>query len=207
LNPGIYLSAQVLTNDVLALGLALAGVACWERGYHRLGPLALAAAILTKEVHVLEVLALIVASLQARQYRSLLLPLALACLPALAWNLWVWSAIPGGQGENNLGLPGQGLFASVLIWFRLNLAEVVQGLLAALLIPAAGFLALRTRQPFLRWTCVAWSALALVLSTDVWGLPGNALRVLSPLFLFVALAYGDWNARSEKARAAIPQVG
>ena len=52
-NPGVWLSVQLLTPDVLALGLALSGVALWHRGLRMWGIMALALAALAKDQYLL----------------------------------------------------------------------------------------------------------------------------------------------------------
>ena len=52
-NPGVWLSVQLLTPDVLALGLALTGVALWSRASSSLGRGRLALAALAKDQYLL----------------------------------------------------------------------------------------------------------------------------------------------------------
>jgi hypothetical protein len=102
--------------------------------------------------------------------------------------------IGGGAGANNFDWPGAGILTAVQLWPGMGPAEVVQGWLALLLVAGSVVLASRSPRPFLRWSCLAWAGLAVVLSSDVWGYPGNLLRSLAPLWAFAALAYGTCTA-------------
>jgi hypothetical protein len=188
LNPGIYLSAQVLTNDVLATGLALAGVALWNRRLEFVAGLVLAAAVLARETSILVSLCLALTALRSHGVRAALSLVLVSCTPYLCWTLWVKLMIPGGNGLENLGLPFVGLYRSVFLWR--DAASVVFGTVTVLLLGVGIFIAWKTDNMFIKLSCLACIGLAALLSTDVWGQPGNTLRALTPLWVFVAIGYG-----------------
>ena len=202
LNPGIYLSAQTLTADALALGFILAGVALWERRWEGAAGVALAAAALVKEACLLVPMCLALTPLFDRRPVAAVRLLAVSALPWLAWSFWVSGRIVGGAGANNFDWPGAGILTAVRLWPGLGRAEVMQGWLALLLVAGSVALAWRTPNAFLRRSCLAWAGLALLLSSDVWGYPGNLLRSLAPLWAFAALAYGT---RSAPGRVPAPE--
>lgn len=194
LNPGVYLSAQVLTSDTLATGLALTGVVLWHRRRPGCAALMLAAAVLTRETSLLVSLSLALAMLAERRPRAAVFLMVTSALPWLVWSGWVCWAIPGGNGLENLSFPLTGIAASMAVWRQQGASTVVFGLVALFLTVAALVLSWRTTNRFVSYCCLLWACLALVLSREVWGQPGNALRALAPLWVFAALAYGTCSA-------------
>jgi hypothetical protein len=188
LNPGIYLSAQVLTNDVLAMGLALVGMALWCRHQDRSAGMVLAAAVLVRETSILVSLVLAVLDFRERGARSALTLLLTSGLPYLCWSLWVRLMIPGGDGLENLSLPLVGFFSSLARWVAPSCVPF-WGVLILFPVLSAG-IAWKTDNRLIRLSCLAWIGLAMILSDSVWEHPGNALRAISPLWIFVALGYG-----------------
>jgi hypothetical protein len=191
LNPGMYLSAQVLTADVLATGLALLAIVLWQRQQEITAALILSAAVLVRETSLLVSLSLVLPLLAQRRFRPAFFLAATSGLPWLAWSLWVRRAIPGGNGLENLSLPFVGIFESIPLWRVQGPASVVFGGLSLLLVAAALPIAWRTPNRFLCCSCLLWACLAVVMSRDVWGHPGNVLRTLMPLWVFLALGYGS----------------
>jgi hypothetical protein len=193
LNPGLYLSAQVLTNDVLAMGLALSGVLLWSRRSERAAAVVLAAAVLVRETSILVSLALALADFRGRGGRATLSLVLVSALPFVCWALWVQITVPGGNGEDNLGLPFVGVVRSLWLW--VDPARVAFGVVTLLLLAAGALIAWKADDRFLRLSCVLWIALAVVLSQAVWEHPGNMVRAISPLWVFVALGYGTWKKK------------
>jgi hypothetical protein len=206
LNPGTYLSAQVLTADALATGLALLGVVLWLRQRQTTAVLVLAAAVLVRETSLLVTLSLVLPLLAQRRIRQAFLLAASSGVPWLAWSLWVRWAIPGGNGLENLSLPFVGIIESIPLWRLQGPASVVFGGLSLLLVAGAFWIAWRTPNRFLCCSCLLWACLAVVLSRDVWGHPGNVLRTLMPLWVFLALGYGSCVQQVLAAGAAMSSL-
>lgn len=198
LNPGVYLSAQVLTADTLATGLALTAVVLWQRRRPGCAALMLAAAVLTRETSLLVSLSLALTLLAKRRPRAAAFLTLTSALPWLVWSLWVSWTIPGGNGLENLSFPLAGIAASMAVWRQQGAATVVFGMVALFLAAAALVLSWRTTNRFVSCCCLLWACLALVMSREVWGQPGNALRALTPLWVFTGLAYGTC-ARGSRA--------
>ncbi len=189
LNLGTFLSAQILTGDVLALGLALLGVALWERKAATAAAVALAAAFLVKDTSFLIGLSLVVAAFwQSRLFAAVRL-LACASWPLLVWSLWVNWRLPGGQGLNNFTFPGVGFLEAIPFWQQHGPTGLVSGCLLVLMLVLGFLLGLRTSNPVLKWSCFFWAGLALFLSQGVWGYCANAFRALSPLWAFAVMSY------------------
>jgi hypothetical protein len=188
LNPGTYLSAQVLTNDVLATGLALSGLALWLRGREFAAVLLLAAAVLTRETSVLVSLSLALAVARQRGIRAAVALALATALPCVCWSLWVQWTIPGTDGFENLGPPFVGLVRSLFLWK--DPAAAVFGMLAIALLAGSLWIAWEADNLLVRVSCLAWVCLAAFMSVEVWDHPGNVLRALSPLWCFAILGYG-----------------
>ena len=206
LNPGMYLSAQVLTADALATGLALLGVVFWLRQREITAALVLAAAVLVRETSLLVTLSLVLPLLAQRRIRPAFLLAASSGLPWLAWSLWVRWAIPGGNGLENLNPPFVGIIESIPLWRVQGPDSVVFGVLSLLLVASAFWIVWRTPNRFLCCSCLLWACLAVVLSRDVWGHPGNVLRTLMPLWVFLALGYGSCVGQASAAGVAMSSV-
>jgi hypothetical protein len=69
-------------------------------------------------------------------------------------------------------------------------ASVAYGCLTLALLGSALAITWKTPNRVVFYSCLLWAGMAVMLSQDVWGHPGNALRALSPLWVFVALGYG-----------------
>jgi hypothetical protein len=193
LNPGIYLSAQVLTNDLLAMGLAMTGVLLWTRRLDGAAALVLACAVLVRETSILISLALALTDLRERGIRRSLSLLLFSGLPYLLWSLHVRRTIDGDDGLENITWPFIGLFEGMNQWH--DSTRVVFGVVTLLLLLGSSVIACKTRNLLLRDASLIWIGLALLLSNVVWEHPGNALRAISPLWGFAALAYGTLRLR------------
>jgi hypothetical protein len=188
LSPGTYLAAQVLTNDVLATGFALAGVVLCLRGRDAAAAVLLAAAMLVRETSVLFSLCLAFAVYRQRGIRPALLLAVGPVLPILCWAVWVKAAIPGGNGFENFSLPFAGIVQSLAYWHTPE--DVIFGLATLALMAGGVWIAWKNDNLLIRGSCLAWVALGVMASLDVWSTPGNALRAIGPLWVFMALGYG-----------------
>jgi len=107
--PGIWLSLAFSTADLLAGVFTLGALYSEHRRRPWLCALALGLGLLTRETLLLVWLALALNALYRRRLASAL-PLALALVPALLWNLYVVSlGLPGGKGGGNFGWPLAGM--------------------------------------------------------------------------------------------------
>ena len=196
LNPGGLLSAQILTCDLLAMGLGFAGVAMWYRRLMTTSWLLFVAAVLTKETSAMMPGCLAIVSVIERKgrFRAMFqdcFVLGSTVFPWLVWSAWLSSRMSGGSGMNNFDLPGVGLFQSISKWPGLGLSEIIVGSLAVALVVASAILGFQTTDRYLRVSCIAWTVLAMTVAQVVWLYPGNLLRALAPLWTFAALAYGQ----------------
>jgi hypothetical protein len=214
-NPAIYSSAVLLTSDLPAAAVVLAGLGCWIRGRVVLGLALFAAAALTKEYYILTPAALALAELIRRQCREaarlVLIPLFLLT----AWKLIVRTHLGPAGGGDNFDWPGGGIGAAMPCW-----EEDWPLVVLALVVLALAAVAVVRRTPVVpRWQCVAWGLLGLSTAAPVWGDPADALRVLAPLWWFVVWAWwpihpigegacrpGRWDVSISKERF-VPRPG
>lgn len=112
--PGIWLSLAFSTADLLASVFTLGALYSEHQRRPWLCALALGLGLLTRETLFLVWFALALNALDRRRLAAAL-PLALALVPALAWNFYVLSLkLPGGAGAGNFGLPLAGIGAKFL---------------------------------------------------------------------------------------------
>lgn len=186
INPGVYSSAVLLTGDLAAFALGLAGLACWQGRRPRLAVGLFAAAVLAKEYYALLPLALAVANVRRPRTAAVLAVVPL--LPLVGWRLLVAATLGVGQGGENFAWPGRGIVDTAAVWREPPVGWLGVATVALCLTGAA-----RTGRPSLRWSAVGWGLLGLVASHRVWHDPTDLLRVVCPAWW---LAVWCWSPRS-----------
>ena len=187
-NPGVWLSVQLLTPDVFALGLSLGGVALWRRGSRGWAVAALALAALAKDQYVL-----VAAGLagwewfRANRREAVLLGVG-AATPLLLWSIWLTATM--GEGltpRGNFSVPLVGIFDATRGWADTGAKDLTFSLIAiAGLVLAAG-IPFFVRSSLFRWLTWPWVLLAVISSGWVWDLGNNSLRVFAPLLALAVL--------------------
>jgi hypothetical protein len=188
-NPGVWLSAQLLTPDALGLGLAMAGIALWTRRHIWPAALLFALAALTKDQFLLIPIVIAAYELATRKKRARLFPLFAAAIPLIIWADILELTIGGGFSPRaNLGPPLLGIIEAARTWGDASLndqtftALTMLGLVLAL---AGGWLA---RRKLIGWLALSWAALALISSSSVWNLGSNSMRVFAILWILGGIA-------------------
>ncbi len=177
-NPAIYSSAVLLTSDLLASALVLAGILFWQHGRVRASLVFFALALLAKEYYALTPLTLAgFQFVQGRRWASLAVGVV-PLLPLLGWKLIVLNAVGMGGGGGNFSWPGMGIWAAAPGWQD---CDPLAGLAVVLVILGLAAVA-RASAPLPRWQCVAWGLLGVTASRIVWADPADLLRVVSPLW-------------------------
>ncbi len=188
-NPGVWLSVQLLTPDVLALGLSVTGVTLWVRGQRSWAMVLLAAAALTKDQYLLVALAVAAYSWTQRARQHGVLLAVSAGLPLLVWSAWL--TVSMGEGltpRGNLSLPFVGVVGAADGWAASGAKDLTFSLIAILGLAAAVVVPWWRRNRLVRWLSWSWAALAVSSSGWVWNLGNNSLRVFAPLLVFAVLA-------------------
>jgi hypothetical protein len=197
LNPGVYSSAVLLTSDLPAFALALAGLAVWQGGRHGAGVALFAAAALAKEYYALTPLALAAATARDRPKLAAVVGVV-PLLPALAWKGFVAWAVGVGEGGGNFSWPGSGAAAVAAEW-----GNPWHGALAVAVVVVTLAAVLRPGRPVPRWQCAAWGLLGACTSHLVWADPADLLRVACPAWWFAV--WGWWPVTTgTPARTAPP---
>ena len=204
LNLGGLVSVALVTADVLALGLALIGIAlCLRRRLHA-SMLVLALASLAKETYLLVPVALALSMTVAHPRRAFFF-LFNTTLPLACWSLWLWMAVPANtSAASNMGLPLQGLSESASSWVGKGL-DGVQAVFAGFIVAAAALASAGTllgRHAELRWLAGSWVVLAGCAGFSVWIFPTNAARAFPILWPLGVLLVADWirHGSTPKAR-------
>ncbi len=181
LNPGVWLSVQLLTPDALSLALMLAGlfavtVSAGPNVWFGLSGFA-------KDVSLATPIPLGVAR---RNWRMMVLPV----LPLLAWMAILQIRFGDGfAARGNLGLPVIGIVEASSNWSNLDIPDIAY--LVFTLASVVLGLVYSFRKTWLRWPIAAWTGLALVSSNWVWDFGNNAARAFAPLVVLLALASSD----------------
>jgi len=188
-NPGGYMAALLLTSDLLALALVVAGVWAYQAQRSTLALALFMLAGLAKEYFLLTPLALALQLVLNRQWLAAVAYTIIPAIPMLLWKMGLWLTVGLGSGSGNFTWPGMGIIgAAETNWHdpttpAMAVALVFFGLLAAVL----GFSALP------RWQCAFWGALGITASDLVWGDPADLLRVVCPLWWFTLWSAYPWS--------------
>jgi hypothetical protein len=191
-NVGVLYSAVTLTTDILAAGLAIAGVSLWVRNRTTAAMALFALAALSREVSLLVPWSLaLVAWLERVRFRAVFVAM-LPTIPVAVWWIWLSFSMPEeGAGLQNLDLPGRGLVQGVGFWLGDNDAvgreDLFLGAMAAALMACATAAAVVSKHLLLRWQCASWVCLGLFASVHVWAKANNVLRLFILLWIFTIL--------------------
>jgi hypothetical protein len=214
-NTAIYSSAVLLTSDLPAAALVLAGLGYWIRRRTAPSLVLFAAAALTKEYYILTPVALAIAELIRWQWREAASLVLVPLVPIAAWKLTVWTHLGRAGGGENFDWPGGGIQTAMPGWEEC----LPLGILALVVLALAAVAVVRHTPAVPRWQCAAWGLLGLSTAAPVWGDPADALRVLAPLWWFVVWAWwpthsigegtcrpGRWDISISKDRS-VPRPG
>lgn len=196
LNPGMWLSVQFLTADVLSVALMVGALYGLVFGRTRSGSALFSLSVLAKDVS----LATPVPLGAKRGVRGL------AAIPTVALLAWmIVLTVRFGNGfapRGNLDWPLAGITAATSNWGAFDAREWLY-LVFAIGSVCAG-LVFSFRRSWLRWPIAAWSALALISSNWVWDFGNNAARAFAPIVVLIALSFAHVpdNALSTDREAA-----
>lgn len=179
LNPGVWLSVQLVTSDALGLALMIVGLQQFLIRRDR-SAVWFALSALAKDVFLATAVAL---GVRYRAWRVLLLPAG----ALLAWMTFLTLQLGGGfSSRGNLTWPFLGILGASSNWPNLDRTELAY-LVVAILTVAVGVV-FCFRDTWLRWPLVTWSALALISSHWIWNFGNNAVRAFAPILVLVALS-------------------
>lgn len=112
--PGIWIVLSLSTADLLGSLLLIAAIYWEHRHKAQLMAVMVALAILTRETLLILWLALLINNILLKRSRFIL-PLFLALMPGLVWNLYILTLkLPGASGTGNFGLPLVGIAQKVM---------------------------------------------------------------------------------------------
>ena len=202
-NPGVWLSVQLLTPDVLALGLTLSGVALCLRHRWLLGAAVLAAAALTKDQYLVAALGL--GGWLWWTERDRTRAAIVAGIPALVLGAWSLSLadMEGMSVRGTIDFPGLGILRSARVWAEDGARGVAFAAIAATGLLYGVVTSLLSRTSLYVWLTLPWVALGLISSIWVWEHGNNALRVFAPVLAFGTLALGAIVSTRAKANAPV----
>lgn len=183
-NPGLWLSATLLTADSLAFALGTLGLLAVVYRREGWAIAALAAAALTKEPSIAFAVGIAgYAWFGGERLRATRL-MAGSIVPMILWWGYIAAAIgnPLDSGGNVVA-PFTGMVAAFDVWTQVDHQDVFY-LAATLVGVAASIWALARRSHLWGWLVAPWLLIAVSSSDLVWNLGNNSVRAFAPLFTF-----------------------
>jgi hypothetical protein len=190
--PALWLSMAIAYSEPLVIGLTLTALVLWEQGRLRAALVTAAAVLLAREVMALAFLPIALGAVRRREWRTVG-AWALTGVPLLAWWLWVRVRVgsfpfldPSLSRREAMALPFTGMQrlvetgearADMWIVFVLALATAA----------AAVVLWRRGARGTLAGAALGLGLLMTALGPNALRSPGEAIRVLAPAQVLVAL--------------------
>ena len=208
--PSAFFTVPLLVPEFLVAGLVLLTYDLAEANRIRQALVAAALLLLARETAVLALIPLILRHVRRTHWRTAV-RWSVVPIPLLAWYVWlrarigVWPFLdPGHPASRALGLPMTGFLS--MVWQ----VEVGPALVFA---ATLGWLTIVTGAAVVWWrrTPVAWAALSMALPILVFGsgeadFPGEAIRVMLPAQLLIAVAALAHPSSATVQRKAGPEV-
>jgi hypothetical protein len=190
--PSAFLTVPLLVPEFLVAGLVLLTYDCAETNRTRQALVAAALLLLARETAVLALLPLVLSHARRRQWRALL-RWSVAAIPLLVWYVWlrarigVWPFLdPGHPAGRALDLPIR-TFLSAAWRANAGPALVFAASLGWITIAIGAAVAWWRRTP-VAWAGLAMASLILVFGQGESELPGEAVRLMLPAQLLIAVA-------------------
>jgi hypothetical protein len=201
LNPGTWLSVQLLTSDILALALMIGALELITRRATWSGGAVFGLSALAKDVFIATPVPLAVPNVRRRW------PIAMVPIGALlAWMTLLTLMLGDGfAARGNLDWPIMGLVDASANWPVLDGKEILY-LVVALAFVVVGVM-FSLRRSWLRWPIASWTLLALVSSNWVWDFGNNAVRAFAPIAILVALSGSQVEADAVSTSADLTTAG
>jgi Gpi18-like mannosyltransferase len=200
-NPGVWLSARLLTADAMALALVIMALLAFLRNRKVLALILLVLAALARETSILVAIGLAGYELVRGRARQGVILASVPSLALAAWLLVVEARIGGVlESADNFTTPMAGIISSASVWSQTPARDqffvgiTLSALVAAALLPWF-------RPSLWRWLVWPWLGLATILSHWAWDFGNNAARTMAPLMAFVVVAafHGRGNSGPQKS--------
>jgi hypothetical protein len=190
--PSAFLAVPLLVPEFLIAGLALLTYHFAETNRIRQARVAAALLLLTRETAVLALAPLILPHLRRREWRALL-RWSVVAIPLLVWYVWlrarigVWPFLdPGHPAGRALDLPLRGFLAAA--WQPDAALALVFAAGLGWVTLAIGAVVVWWRRTPLAWAGLSMASLILVFGRGEAELPGEAVRLMLPAQLLIAVA-------------------
>lgn len=190
--PSAFLTVPLLVPEFLIAGLVLLTYHFAETNRIRQARVAAALLLLTRETAVLALAPLILAHVRRREWRALL-RWSVAAFPLLLWYVWlrarvgVWPFLdPGHPAGRALDLPMRTFLSAVWRADAGTALVLAAGLGWATI--AIGAMVVSSRRTALAWAAFSMALLILAFGRGQAELPGEAVRLMLPAQLLIAVA-------------------
>lgn len=205
-NPGIWLSVRLLTVDVLAIALALCGIALWLNRRFTTTVVMLALAALTKDQYLIVGFSIAAFEFWNRRPQRGAIAALVPPLTLAAWSSLIGSRMAGTfSPRGNLDLPLAGIIEAFGQWRNGPVVDAALSWFLILALVAAAVLLTIPRNRSHLFFVAPWILLASVSSEWVWAFGNNAVRAFAPVIVWIAVGLArdrSLNTQIENLRVA-----
>jgi len=208
--PSAFFTVPLLVPEFLIAGLVLLTYDFAEANRSRQALVAATLLMLARETAILALLPLILSDIRRREWRAVLW-WSVVAIPLLVWYVWlrarigVWPFLdPGHAASRALDLPVRG-FLSTLWRVEAGPALAFAATLGWVTIATGAAVVWRRRTP-LSWAALSMASLILVFGRAQAELPGEAVRLMLPAQLLIAVAALAHRSSATLQHKAAPQV-
>ena len=207
--PSAFLTVPLLVPEFLIAALVLLTYHFAETNRIRQARVAAALLLLTRETAVLALPPLILSHVRRREWRALL-RWSVVAIPLLLWYVWlrarlgVWPFLdPGHPAARALDLPMRSFLSAV--WRADAGTALVLAASLGWVTIAIGAAVVSSRRTALAWAALSMASLILVFGRGQAELPGEAVRLMLPAQLLIAVA-AFAHRSSAASDAAAPEI-
>jgi len=208
--PSAFFTVPLLVPEFLIAALVLLTYDFEETNRTRYARLAAALLLVTRETAVLALLPLILPRIMRREWH-VVVRWIVAAIPLLVWYVWlrarigVWPFLdPGHAATRALDLPLRS-FLSAVWWVDAGPVLMFAAALGWVTLAIGAAVGWWRRTP-LAWAALSMASLVLVFGRGQAELPGEAVRLMLPAQLLIAVAALAPRASQTVDRKAAPQV-
>lgn len=193
-NPGVWLSVRLLTVDLLAIALSLAGLVLILKRRPVGAVVMFCLAALTKDQYIIVAVGASLMAAARSRWKTAAVMSAGPAITLAAWSGYVATKMPSALSpRGNFTWPFVGIIEAARVWHTTPTSDIVLSVLTvcAVTLTAVRLLTVARNRQYLPFMG-PWLIMAILASSWIWDFGNNAIRVFAPVIIWLAidLAYG-----------------